>query len=73
MADKTDMSEEETAGLFQKIRDGLDSIDAELDYLRWFKRNTDFGPADSDVHTIMDMNYTEETGEPVPTAWSQEE
>ena len=72
MAGKILMSEEETAGLFQEIRDDLDGIDAELDYLIWFKQNADFGPADGDVHAIMDKNYTHETGKPVPTGWSQE-
>jgi hypothetical protein len=66
------MSEDETASLFQEIRDGLDEVDAELDYLRWFKQNADFGPADGDVHAIMDEQYTKETGKPVPTDWAQE-
>jgi hypothetical protein len=69
---KSWMSEEETAGLFQEIRDGLDEIDDELEYLKWFKQNADFGPADSDVHAIMDEQYTLETGKPVPTDWAQE-
>ena len=73
MTATTLMSEEETAGLFQEIRDSLDDIDAELEYLRWFKQHADFGPADSDVHAIMDMNYTEDTGKPVPTDWAQGE
>jgi hypothetical protein len=65
-------SDEETAGLFQDIRDGLDDIYDELDYLKWFKQHADFGPADSDVHQIMDMQYEEETGKTVPTDWAQE-
>jgi hypothetical protein len=67
------MSVDETAGLFQEIRDGLDDIDDELEYLRWFKVNADFGPADSDVHQIMDEQYTKDTGKPVPKDWAQEE
>ena len=42
---------------------------AELHYLQWFKNNADFGPADTDVHMIMDENYTEETGREVPVKW----
>jgi hypothetical protein len=70
------MSERETASLFQSIRDGLDDLDNEVDYLRWFKQNADFGQADSDVqaiHAIMDKNYTLETGKPVPEDWAQED
>jgi hypothetical protein len=44
----------------------------ELVYLKWFKLNADFGPADSDVHSIMNENYTEETGNPVPAGWETE-
>ena len=45
----------------------------EVEYLRWFKQNADFGPADSDVHAIMDEQYTKDTGKPVPAGWAQEE
>ena len=44
----------------------------ELHYLSWFKQNADFGPADSDVHAILDEEYTEETGYAVPKNWRQE-
>jgi hypothetical protein len=64
-------SEDETAKLFQDIRDGLDDIDDELEYLKWFKQNADFGPADSDVHAIMDRQYTMQTGNLVPEDWKQ--
>lgn len=73
MADTMFMDEEESAPMFESICDGLDSLETEVEYLRWFKRNADFGPADSDVHYIMDEQYTEETGRPVPEGWSQEE
>jgi hypothetical protein len=66
------MSDKESAGLFQSIRDGLNDIDAELEYLKWFKRNADFGPADSDVHQIMDEQYYKETGKAIPADWAQE-
>ena len=41
----------------------------ELEYLRWFKANADFGPADSDVHAILDEEYETETGNKVPKEW----
>ena len=47
-------------------------MDAELKYLRWFKQNADFGPADGDVHMIMDEQYEKETGNKVPANWRQE-
>jgi len=58
---------------YQVIRDMVDDLEKELDYLRWFKRTANFGPADSDVHAGMDENYTYETGKPVPKDWAQEE
>lgn len=44
----------------------------ELEYLRWFKINTDFGPADGDVQMMMDEEYERETGKPVPVGWKYE-
>ena len=38
----------------------------ELEYLLWFFSNADFGPADEDVRQLMEQEYTEETGKPVP-------
>ena len=46
---------------------------AELHFLRWFAINTDFGPADGDVQHFMRLDYTEETGQPVPEGWASEE
>lgn len=45
----------------------------ELEYLKWFKINADFGPADGDVQFIMDQNFEEETGKRVPKGWRQDE
>jgi hypothetical protein len=45
---------------------------AELHYLKWFKQNADFGPADSDVHAIMNDQYEERTGRAVPEGWREE-
>lgn len=41
----------------------------ELEYLQWFKVNTDFGPADEDVHVIMNEEFEEQTGKKVPECW----
>jgi hypothetical protein len=72
MTDQKLMTAAETAALCNSIRTDLKDIEAELDYLTWFKQHADFGPADSDVHQIMDMQYEEETGKTVPTDWTQE-
>jgi hypothetical protein len=45
---------------------------AELAYLKWFKQNADFGPADTDVHMGMDETYEYETGNRVPKDWRTE-
>ncbi|CAB4212810.1 hypothetical protein UFOVP1444_32 [uncultured Caudovirales phage] len=44
----------------------------ELEYLKWFKINADFGPADGDVQYIMNENFESETGKRVPKNWRQE-
>ena len=42
----------------------------ELEYLKWFRINADFGPADSDVKDVMDQNFMEETGKNLPEGWN---
>lgn len=42
----------------------------ELEYLRWFKQNADFGPADSDIHEIMALEFMENTGKNIPKGWN---
>ena len=44
----------------------------ELEYLRWFRQNADFGPAHSDVIYWMDIQYTRETGKHVPYEWRED-
>lgn len=44
----------------------------ELDYLRWFRINADFGPADSDVKDDLNKHYEQETGKKVPEGWEIE-
>lgn len=45
-------------------------VATELEYLQWFRENTDFGPADEDVKDIMNQRFTEETGKSVPKKWA---
>lgn len=45
----------------------------ELEYLRWFYQNADFGPADSDVRMYMDEEFVEETGKALPDGYEPEE
>jgi len=42
----------------------------ELEYLRWFRCEADFGPADEDVKDIMNQNFMEETGKNIPEGWN---
>ncbi len=51
----------------------VDTDQAELDYLRWFYANTDFGPAHSDVVGYMEEGYVEETGHKLPKGYGPEE
>ena len=46
---------------------------AELEYLRWYRENIDFGPAHEDVIAILDEQYTDETGNEVPVGWREED
>ena len=43
----------------------------ELEYLRWFAQNSDFGPADEDVVRWMQDNFREQTGKEVPSGWNR--
>ena len=42
----------------------------ELEYLRWFVCNADFGPADEDVKQNMKEQFMEETGKNIPKGWN---
>lgn len=42
----------------------------ELDYLRWFHRSADFGPAESEVVMAMQAEYAR--SKPVPATWLYE-
>lgn len=46
-----------------------DADQAELDYLRFFYMNADFGPADSDVRAWINSKYDK----PIPEGYGEEE
>lgn len=41
----------------------------ELEYLRWFAMNADFGPAHSDVMSALQEKFETETGKLVAVGW----
>lgn len=43
----------------------------ELEYLRWFFENSDFGPADYEVKEIMEDDFQRRTGKNVPKSCRQ--
>ena len=45
----------------------------ELDWLRWFCSNADFGPADGDVQQAYRQQFEEETNTRVPEGWRTDE
>jgi hypothetical protein len=42
----------------------------ELEYLKWFRINADFGPADSDVKDHLNACFMDETGKNLPEGWN---
>ena len=50
----------------------VEEMEKEIEYLSWFKQNANFGPADSDIHSLMNTEYEEKTGNKVPKIWRQE-
>lgn len=42
----------------------------ELEYLRWFRINADFGPASGDVEDIMNERFMDETDKNLPEGWN---
>ena len=42
----------------------------ELEWLQWFFRNADFGPADSDVQDTMIDRFINETGKNLPEGYN---
>lgn len=44
----------------------------ELEWLRWFYQEADFGPADSDVRFYMATAFKQETGKELPEGYEEE-
>jgi len=42
----------------------------ELEYLKWFRCNADFGPADGDVQDHMNRMFMKESGKNLPEGWN---
>ena len=42
----------------------------QLEYLKWFYSNADFGPADSDVRNILKRDFMEDTGKNLPEGFN---
>lgn len=49
-----------------------DAEQAELEYLRFFFKQADFGPADGDVRQIINEEFTQATGKDVPQGYRSE-
>ena len=43
---------------------------SELEYLKWFRLNADFGPADSDVIQGLNERFMRDTGKNLPEGWN---
>jgi hypothetical protein len=42
----------------------------ELEYLRWFACEADFGPAEADVRNSMSVAFMKQTGKNLPEGWN---
>ena len=42
----------------------------ELEYLKWFRLNADFGPAEDDVIAGMNERFMKITGKNLPEGWN---
>lgn len=45
----------------------------ELEWLRWFYQNADFGPADEDVRDIMKIQFQNKENKKVPKNYRSED
>jgi hypothetical protein len=45
----------------------------ELEYLRWFYQNADFGPADEDVRQYLRDAFVEDAGKQIPVGYQRED
>lgn len=46
---------------------------SELEYLRYFFEQADFGPADGDVRFLIAEQFTKKTGKKLPKGYEHEE
>ena len=42
----------------------------ELEYLKWFRYEADFGPAHEDVMELYNDGFMDETGKNLPLGWN---
>ena len=42
----------------------------ELEYLKWFRLNADFGPADADVTENLNQRFMDQSGKNLPEGWN---
>lgn len=74
MSDRfADLERENLRELAGQIKEHNRKKEAELHYLRWFRQETDFGPAHGDVIDIMHERYEQETDRKVPEEWREDE
>lgn len=45
----------------------------ELEWLRWFHCNADFGPADGDVRAMLKQEFISRTNKDLPEGYDEEE
>ena len=51
----------------------MEQVATELEYLKWFRIEADFGPAHGDVIEIMNEQFIKETGKALPKGWGDED
>jgi hypothetical protein len=63
--------------LLEALRNAIPQTDptraTELEWLRWFACNADFGPADSDIQAGMKERFMRRTGKNLPLGWNYAE
>ena len=45
----------------------------ELEWLKYFYQNADFGPADWDVRKLIEQNFKNDTGKDLPVGYRDED
>lgn len=55
----------------KKKTSGTGQMASELEYLKFFYRNADFGPADRSVRASLDRRFQEKTGMTLPPGYGQ--